>query len=99
MYIYHVMLPETWESVKGRSMYEAASLTTEGFVHCSYAEQLEGVLERYYSGAAEVTIITIETLKLTSKLLAEPSTGGEIFPHIYGPIDLSAVANVERRAL
>lgn len=86
-----------WETAQHQTIYTAESLATEGFIHCSYDEQLDGVLERYYSGVPEVVVLKIEIEKLTSKLVSEPSTGGEIYPHIYGPINLDAV--VETRVM
>ena len=98
MFIYHIVLPEDWEIWKERSFYEAPSLLTEGFIHCSFEEQLESVISRYYASAPELVVLKITSEKLTSKLVAEPSTGGEIYPHVYGPIDISAVVEAERRS-
>ena len=97
MFIYHVVLPDIWEIIKDRSSYSAESLDTEGFIHCSYDHQLDGVLQRYYSGAESVMILKIDIGKLTSKLVSEPSTGGEVYPHIYGPINMDAVVDAEQR--
>lgn len=99
MLIYHILLPETWERVRGESFYEAESLAGEGFIHCSYKEQLEGVLRRYYSDAAEVVVLTIDPSKLSSRLVDERSTNNELYPHIYGPIDLEAIINAETRPI
>ena len=97
MFIYHIVLPGKWEAVKNNSTYAAESLETEGFIHCSYDHQLDGVIERYYSAAPELVILKLDVNKLTSKLVSEPSTGGEIYPHIYGPINLEAVEAAEAR--
>jgi uncharacterized protein (DUF952 family) len=94
MFIYHIVLPDTWEAVKNNSTYAAESLETEGFIHCSYDHQLDGVIERYYSAASALVILKLDIGKLTSKLVSEPSTGGEVYPHIYGPINLDAVVDV-----
>lgn len=99
MQIYHIVTPEVWEKFKNENEYEAESLRSEGFIHCSFAEQLEGVLQRYYSGAEKVLILTIEPEKLTSKLVNEPSTNNEIYPHIYGKINKSAIINIEERKI
>jgi uncharacterized protein (DUF952 family) len=97
MFIYHIVLPEKWEAVKNDSSYLAGSLETEGFIHCSYDHQLDEVIERYYSDAPELVVLKLDIGKLTSKLVSEPSTGGEIYPHIYGPINLDAVVSAEMR--
>src|SRR4051794_19138393 len=98
MRIYHIVLPDDWAALQGQ-IYTADSLTTEGFIHCSFAEQLDAVLKRYYSDVTEVTILEIDPEKLTSKLVIEPSTGGENYPHIYGPINVDAIVSTERRKI
>lgn len=98
MLIYHVVLPEVWDEAKDKSFYEHESLATEGFIHCSYADQLDGVLERYYSGVEKVVVLTIDANKLTSPLVSEPSTNGEPYPHIYGPINVDSIVTTKTRA-
>jgi uncharacterized protein (DUF952 family) len=99
MQIYHIVLPEIWAHFKDKDFYEAESLQSEGFIHCSFAEQLEAVLQRYYKNAGEVLILTVDAKKLKSKLVNEPSTGGEIYPHIYGKINTDAIVAIEEREI
>lgn len=97
MHIFHIVLPETWAAFDGRDSYEAESLETEGFIHCSYDNQLDGVIERYYKGVGRILVLTLDPEKLKSDLVIEESTGGEFYPHIYGPINKSAVKTVTER--
>jgi uncharacterized protein (DUF952 family) len=90
MLIYHVSLPANWEKYKDRPSYQTESLQTEGFIHCSYLTQLPIVLKRYYSRVDKVIVLSIDTKKLKSKLVEEPSTGGEVYPHIYGRLNHSS---------
>ena len=99
MIIYHIVLPAVWDKFEGKEFYEAESLHTEGFIHCSFTEQLDGVLERYYSGIGEVLVLEIDSEKLTSKLVNEPSTNDERYPHIYGAINQDAVSRIVVRKL
>ncbi len=99
MFIYHVVLPDVWERFKDRPSYQPESLTTEGFIHFSYPGQLEGVLKRYYSGVEKVLILKIETEKLLAKLVKEASTNNEMYPHLYGRLNHSAVVGIEERIL
>jgi uncharacterized protein (DUF952 family) len=99
MFIYHIVLPGVWERFKSRPSYQPDSLATEGFIHCSYASQLEAVLKRYYSNVEKVLILKIDTDKLLSKLVKEPSTDNEIYPHIYGRLNISAVVDVQERVV
>lgn len=96
MFVYHIVLPEEWEKFTAQPLYTAPSLESEGFIHCSFADQIDAVLDRYYSNAHQVVVLKIDTEKLTSRLVSEPSTGGETYPHIYGPINSDAVVGSEQ---
>ena len=98
MKIFHIVTLEVWENFKDKDTYEAESLRTEGFIHCSFAWQLKPVLQRYYSDAERVLILEIETEKLTSKFIEEPSTNNEIYPHIYGAINREAIIRIEENS-
>lgn len=95
MYIYHIVLPESWEEQKGKDNYEHASLHNEGFIHCSFREQISAVLNRYYGGVERVLLLQIDPSLLSSKLVVESSTGGELYPHIYGPLNRNSVVEIE----
>jgi uncharacterized protein (DUF952 family) len=99
MLIYHIVLPEVWEKFRDKDEYEAESLKTEGFIHCSYKNQIDEVLQRYYKEAEKVIILHINPHFLKSELAAEPSTNCEIFPHIYGKINKSAIIETEEKFL
>ena len=94
--IYHVTTVQEWNAAKEKGFYNAPSLEIEGFIHCSEAQQLQGVLHRYYQGKTNLLKLVIDTDKLKSKLQYDlaPSVN-EQFPHIYGPINLDAVINTE----
>ena len=93
MIIYHIVLPEVWARFD-IDLYCAKSLETEGFIHCSFEGQLEGVIHRYYRDQDEVVVLGIETEELMSRVLNEPSTGNEIYPNIYGPVNRKAIVSV-----
>jgi uncharacterized protein (DUF952 family) len=99
MIIYHIVLPEMWEKFKDEPFYEHESLQSEGFIHCSYRNQLEEVLERYYKNEKRVLILHVSPARLAADLISERSTGGEVYPHIYGKINQTAIVNIEERIL
>jgi len=96
MIVYHIVLPEDWAAFTG-DLYRAASLETEGFIHCSFADQLDSVIERYYSNATSIFVLEVETDRLISRMIKEPSTKNEIYPHIYGPINRGAIISAIER--
>ena len=95
-FIYHITTRLEWDAAKAQGFYTAPSLETEGFIHCSEAQQLKGVLERYYSGKKELLKLVIDIGKLKPELKYElaPSIN-ENFPHVYGPINADAVTEVQ----
>jgi len=97
--IYHIVTNESWQSQIESDVYRHASLDTEGFIHASRASQIAGVLDRYYQGVNNLLQLTIDTdlLSATAPLKEELAKSvGELFPHIYGPINKSAIVKVER---
>jgi uncharacterized protein (DUF952 family) len=76
-------------------VYQCASLQAEGFIHCCTENQLAGVLQRYYQGATGLKLLTINPALLSAELVFENTIGGEEkFPHVYGPINMSAVIEI-----
>lgn len=96
---YHITTPEQFAKFAEADFYEAESLQTEGFIHASFAEQLEETLEIHYKNVAQVLLLTIDSELLTSKLVVEKSRNGDDFPHIYGVINKPAIITVLTRNL
>ncbi len=93
--IYHITTRPEWEAAQQSAQYESASLKEEGFIHCSEERQVAGVLQRFFSGKHDLVKLVIETTALNSPLIYDWSDALEdTFPHIYGPINISAVIKV-----
>lgn len=97
MRIFHIVIPEVWNSYSGVDFYKAESLKSEGFIHCSFENQLDAVLERYYKGVRPVLILEIDSDRLISNYVEESSTNNEIYPHIYGAINRDAIIGITEK--
>ena len=96
--IYHLTYKDAWESARPTGEYAAPSLADEGFIHCSKdIPQLLKVAARLYPGDPDLLVLDVDLEKLTAPIKNEPSRSGEIYPHIYGKLNASAV--VRERAL
>ncbi len=94
--IYHVTTRTAWEEALRKGAYEAASLSTEGFIHNSTLAQVPGVLQRYYKGSTDLVLLHIDETLLHAPLRYElASSVNEMFPHIFGPINIDAVVKTE----
>jgi uncharacterized protein (DUF952 family) len=95
-FIYHITTATAWAKAQEVGEYIADSLATEGFIHCSSEAQVAGVLERYYKGQTNLVKLTIDKSKVQHPLIYELAGSiNEVFPHIHGPINVSAVVSVE----
>ncbi|MDA0734517.1 MAG: DUF952 domain-containing protein [Chloroflexi bacterium] len=93
--IYHLIDKASWESSKPTPEHRAESLETEGFIHCSEnINQMLKVANRLYSGRTDLLALEVDSERLTSPIKREASRSGEIYPHIYGPLNTDAVTKV-----
>jgi glutathione S-transferase len=97
--IYHLALPEEWAAALEAGEYRRStrelSLEEEGFIHCSFADQVERTGRAYYSDRDDVVLLTVDPSRVPSDLRIERAPSrNEDFPHIYGPIPVDAVIDV-----
>jgi uncharacterized protein (DUF952 family) len=90
--IYHMTPRLVWESQADQSLYVAPSLETEGFIHCTAEpDMLEQVANRFYREVpGSFIIVYIASERLEADLRWEEADG-HLFPHIYGPLNRSAI--------
>ena len=94
--IYHIVSSQNWDGQETSTDYEAESLQTEGFIHLSRKEQVNGVLNRYYQHIPDLLLLRVDSAKLTHELRYEASTNNELFPHLYGPLNKDAIVEIEK---
>jgi uncharacterized protein (DUF952 family) len=93
--IMHITPRRMWEQAVAEGEYRSDDLATEGFIHCSTHEKLPYVYAKYYKGQTGLVVLRIDAERLRSPLKWEnPEDPSDLFPHIYGPIDLGAVVEV-----
>ena len=73
------------------------ALAEEGFIHCSYTDQVEGTLQRFYGDLDDVVVLTLDPERLDAEVIEEAAEDGTLFPHVYGPLTIGAVVEVVRR--
>ncbi len=97
--LYHIALPADWDDARGSGTYTTSTrdvtLADEGFIHCSRRDQVEATANRFYGDVAELVLLTIDEAALDAPVVDEDLYDtGESFPHVYGPIPVSAVVDV-----
>jgi uncharacterized protein (DUF952 family) len=87
----HITQAEQWEQAKIIGRYHADSLDTEGFIHCSEANQIVKVANRFFFNQKGLVILFIDADKVKAEVRYEEAEIGELFPHIYGELNIDAV--------
>jgi len=99
--IYHLTEPAVWERSLADGSHTSSTrgrtLEQEGFIHCSTPEQWPGVRDRFYADVEELLLLHVDERLVEAPVVFERvgDAPGE-FPHVYGPIPLTAVVRVER---
>lgn len=97
--ILHITTTPDWEKAKKEGEYTSPSLISDGFIHCSTIKQTTDTANIFFKGQKGLILLCIDENKLASECKYEDPCGGglhdpnvgKLFPHIYGPINLSAV--------
>ena len=93
--IFHVCPREAWSAAETAGRYHgSADDYRDGFIHFSTGEQLEASVAKHRAGQEGLLILGVEADALGQSLKWEPSRGGQLFPHLYGPLPAEAVAFV-----
>ena len=93
--IFHVCPRETWSAAQTTGRYSgSADDHRDGFIHFSTGEQLEASVAKHRAGQEGLVILGVEADALGQSLKWEPSRGGQLFPHLYGPLPAEAVVFV-----
>ncbi len=94
--IYKVLNRAALAEAKAKGRFEGSSDDRrDGFIHLSAADQLEGTLAKHYAGQDDLVLLAVNSESLGERLQWEPSRGGALFPHLYGPLDLESVNSIE----
>lgn len=92
--IFHITTPQAWSQAVAAGSYRGDTLETEGFIHCSTRAQVTHVANARFHGRSGLVLLCIAPERVGSEIRYEPAEAGELFPHIYGPLNLDAVTTV-----
>ena len=104
--IYHIVKEKDYRSRNDGKQYLPWNFDENGFVHCALETSVLPVANDYYANVEEkLLLLRIEPLMLKSQTKYEPAlpekgmstlhvNSSPVFPHVYGPIDNSAVNGI-----
>lgn len=92
--IFHITTRSHWQQAQQVGIYRTESLYSEGFIHCSTPTQITWVADTFYRQQSELVLLGIDPEQLEAELRFEDVGNGQMFPHLYGPLNLNAVVQV-----
>lgn len=99
-FIYKICPRALWREAEAAGRFAGAPVDAEdGYIHFSTAAQTAETAARHFAGVEDLLLVTVEAEALGPALRYEPSRGGALFPHLYGPLPLSAVRAVSELPL
>ena len=86
--IYKIVSHEAWDEAVAQGRFVGAAIDLkDGYIHFSTAAQAQQTAALHFHGQAGLVVVAFEAGQLGAGLKWEPSRGGQLFPHLYGPLD------------
>ncbi|MEQ1540270.1 MAG: DUF952 domain-containing protein [Sphingorhabdus sp.] len=89
---YKILTADQWSQFQADGVFLGAPVDlADGYIHLSAADQLADTLDKHFAGQSDLVITEVDLAALGEMVKWEVSRGGALFPHIYGPLPMSAV--------
>ena len=90
--IFKICPQALWRSAESDGVFEGAPVDLQdGYIHFSTEDQMRETAAKHFAGQGDLVLVAVDETALGSALRYEPSRGGDLFPHLYGSLPLSAV--------
>lgn len=86
--VYKLLTEDDWRAAEAAGHTAGAADLADGYVHLSTRTQLPGTLEKHFAGKGRLRLLRFDSTALPP-LRWEESRGGDLFPHLYAPLEIS----------
>ena len=92
MQIFKILLPHEWRNLQRDQQTAGAPIDVkDGYIHFSTAAQLRETAAKHFTLEKEIFVLAFDTDQMDGTLKWEVSRGGELFPHLYGHLNIRTV--------
>lgn len=93
---FKILTAGQWVQFQAEGIFHGAPVDlADGYIHLSAADQLPGTLDKHFVGQTGLVIAKVDLAALGETVKWEVSRGDALFPHIYGPLPMSAVLGTQ----
>ena len=90
--IYKLLDRPAWARAEAKGSYTGSEVDlADGYIHLSAGLQVQETARLHFRGARELVLLAVDAGAVAAALRWEPSRGGTLFPHLYGPLPTAAV--------
>jgi uncharacterized protein (DUF952 family) len=94
--IYKIVPEALWRAAEALAAFDGAPVDlADGYIHFSTAAQVRDTAAKHFAGERDLLLVAVEAERLGEALRYEPSRGGDLFPHLYGKLQLADVLRVD----
>ena len=94
--IYKILSQNEWSQAQQAGEFAGSAVDhSDGFIHFSSANQVAETAAKHFAGQSDLILLAIDENLLGDELKWEVSRGGDLFPHLYAPLNLSTVQSAE----
>jgi uncharacterized protein (DUF952 family) len=92
--IYKITPADDWRAAEAAGVFTGAPVdVADGFIHFSAAHQARETAARHFAGGRDLLLLAVDAEALGAALIWETSRGGDLFPHLFAPLPMSAVVS------
>ncbi|MDA4848070.1 DUF952 domain-containing protein [Hoeflea poritis] len=85
--IYKIVPRTLWRQALENGRFDGAPIDLQdGYIHFSTARQVADTAALHFAGQDDLLLVAVDSADLGAALKYEPSRGGDLFPHLYGPL-------------
>jgi uncharacterized protein (DUF952 family) len=89
--IYKILSEAEWAAATKAGSFAGSPVDlADGFIHFSTRAQVRETAAKHFAGQTGLLLVAIDVDRLTDPLKWEPSRGGDLFPHLYGPLPIDS---------
>jgi uncharacterized protein (DUF952 family) len=89
--VFKIASASTWdEACRAGAFAGSDADTRDGFIHLSAHHQLAATAAKHFAGQRDLLLVAFDAGALGDRLKWEVSRGGDLFPHLYGPLPTKA---------
>jgi uncharacterized protein (DUF952 family) len=98
--VYKILTRAAWDEAVARGRFDGAPIDLQdGYIHFSTAAQAQETAAKHFRGQAGLVVVAFAAEALGAALRWEPSRGGQLFPHLYAPLDPALAEGVTEAPL